>query len=76
VAKLLAAAEAEFEGQIEQDSLPTFCLEVLTAHGVHVPPFAPVYPALHMQLVCAALAGTDIDMGGQSRQTAEPTIAL
>jgi uncharacterized protein YnzC (UPF0291/DUF896 family) len=41
--------------QLEHKSEPTVALCFPTTHAVHVPPFTPVYPALHRHLLMASL---------------------
>lgn len=51
--------------QFVQPALPAAVLYVPASHAVHVPPFAPVYPMLHMQLVTAVLPAAEPELPGQ-----------
>jgi hypothetical protein len=51
--------------QSVQTALPTAPLYFPAAHAVHVPPFAPVYPALHVQLARELLELAEVEFEGQ-----------
>ena len=59
-----------------QGRAPVVFLYDPAAHAVHAPPFAPVYPALHWQLVKALLPGREIEFSGQGLHAVEPELAL
>ena len=56
---------------------PDDCLYSPALHAVHVPPLAPVYPALHTQAVIAELPEGAAELAGQARHVTEsvaPTV--
>ena len=55
---------------------PISSLYFPASHAVHVAPLAPVYPALHWQLVETLLPVGEIEFGGQELHAAEPGNAL
>jgi hypothetical protein len=55
---------------------PSNSLYFPAAHAEHVPPSAPVYPALHRQLLESPLPRTEIECSGQVLQGAEPELGL
>jgi acid stress-induced BolA-like protein IbaG/YrbA len=61
--------------QSVQTALPTAPLYFPAAHAVHVPPFAPVYPALHVQLARELLELAEVEFEGQLTHS-ELTAAL
>ena len=54
--------------QLVQPALPAAVLYLPASHAVHVPPFAPVYPMLHRQLVTAVLPAAEPELPGQLKQ--------
>ena len=48
-----------FTTQLVQACEPVVVLYVLTAHNSHAPPFGPVYPATHEQLVLLSLCTSE-----------------
>jgi hypothetical protein len=55
---------------------PTVAEYLPTAQAVHVPPFGPVYPALHMHWVEAVLACAEFEPTGHGVHNAVPVTAL
>ena len=61
------------EGQLLHDPAPDTALYVPATHAVHVPPFGPVKPALHVQSEEASLpAGEDDPAGHRSKTMLHP----
>jgi hypothetical protein len=54
--------------QLEHTPEPTAALCFPTTHAVHVPPFTPVYPALHWHKPKTLLPLGENEFAGQSRQ--------
>jgi hypothetical protein len=52
--------------QAKQVAIPVFGLYVPATHAVHEPPFAPVDPALQVQLVEAELPAGELEFDGQT----------
>jgi hypothetical protein len=69
----VAPAVAEYvpTPQLEQAALPPPSLYVPAPHGVHAPPFRPVYPALQVQAVSAELKLGELESPGHARQVIE-----
>jgi len=63
---VLPAGESEFAGQSTQIEEPVAALYVPPKHGVHVPPSAPLDPALHTQAVTAVLPAGESEFVRQS----------
>jgi hypothetical protein len=55
---------------------PIIDLYVPGSQAVHAPPSGPVYPRLHLQLVCAVDPTTDCELAVQSMHVAEPVAVL
>ena len=55
-----------FTTQLVQLSFPGDVLYVLSAHGWHVPPFEPVYPALHAQAPSVILPDGELEFPGHA----------
>ncbi len=55
---------------------PTVAEYLLTPQAVHVPPFGPVYPALHTHWVEAVLTCAEFEPTGQTVHNAVPVTAL
>ena len=56
---------------------PVVFLYLPATHAVHVPPFGPVKPMLHVQAARAELAIGELELVGQARQvvaTVAPTV--
>jgi len=51
--------------QIVHSAVPGAILYVPSRQPVHVPPFAPLYPALHVHAACALLAVGELEYDGQ-----------
>jgi hypothetical protein len=51
VEEMLPAGEFASAGQDVQEAEPEAALYLAASHAEHVPPFGPVYPALHTQLL-------------------------
>ena len=67
---VLAAVAAEVPEyvalpQIVQSAVPDALLYVPSRQAVHVPPFGPLYPALHVHAACALLAAGELEFDGQ-----------
>ncbi len=58
------ALEAVPAAQKSQRAAPVVALYCPVPHAVHVPPSAPVYPRLHVQLVAAPLAAGEWELTG------------
>ncbi len=54
--------------QLVQPALPAAVLYLPASQAAHIPPFAPVYPTLHRQLVKAVLPAADPELPGQLKQ--------
>jgi hypothetical protein len=63
---LLAWGETLLPGQAEHVAAPVLLLKKFAAHGLHVAPFAPVYPVLHRHSVLALLPVAELEFNGQS----------
>jgi len=73
---MLPAADTEFDGQLEQLPGPKPSLYWLMMHCEHAPPFAPVYPALHLHEVSVVLPAGDTEFDGQFEQLTGPKPSL
>ena len=62
---MLALGEIELVGQLEHTAGPVPVLYCPGVHAVHVPPLAPVKPALHVQAAIAVLPLGEIELVGQ-----------
>ena len=51
--------------QSMHEAAPVTALNFPASHATHVPPFGPVWPASHRQLVIAALAAAELEDAGQ-----------
>ena len=69
---MLPAGEKEFDGQPEQLADPMTALYWLILHCEHVPPSAPVYPALHRHEVFVVLPAAETEFDAQTEQLAGP----
>ena len=76
VDEVLPAGDCAAVLQSEHAAGPTASLYVFGPHTVHVPPFGPVYPALHWQLVTAVLPAREIEFARHTEQAAGPTVSL
>jgi len=67
VLAVVAAGVPEYVAlpQIVHAAVPGAILYVPSRQGSHVPPFGPLYPALHMHAVCTLLAGGEAENDGQ-----------
>jgi hypothetical protein len=63
-----AIAEYLPPSQAVHSTEPIESLYCPATHTVHVPPFSPVYPALHWHLITSSLALGEIEFEGQSLQ--------
>jgi len=63
---LLPAGLEESAGHPKHSSGPTDVLKVPCRHSWQGDPFAPVYPALHLQSVTSALLDGDCELSGHS----------
>jgi hypothetical protein len=57
--------------QAVQARLPVTALKVPATQGRHGPPFAPLYPTLHKQLVKAVLPAAELELPGQLKQSVD-----
>ena len=63
--------------QFVQARLPAAALKVPATQGRHGPPFAPVYPTLHKQLLLAVLPAVELELPGQLKQVVKsPAVIL
>jgi hypothetical protein len=62
--------------QLLQRFEPIIDLYVPEPQAVHAPPLGPVYPRLHLQLVCAVDPTTDCELAVQSAHAAGPVSVL
>ena len=74
--EIASAVTKELAGHASQLADPFPVLYVPAPHFKHVPPFSPVYPALHSQAVITMLPGGDIEEEGQPVQEADPKPSL
>ena len=54
--------------QFVQGTLPVTDFQVPATQGRHGPPFAPLYPTLHKQLLLAVLPAAELELPGQLKQ--------
>jgi len=59
--------------QLTQGAAPRTSLNFPATHIVHVPPFIPVAPRLHVQSMFSSLPSGEFDRSGQLEQTSLPT---
>ena len=67
---ILPAVENELARQDVQRADPRLALYVPAKHCKHVPPSAPVYPALQIHAVMAVLPAGEFEFAGQLTQAA------
>jgi hypothetical protein len=72
VLAVVAAGVPEYVAlpQFVHAAVPGAILYCPGRQAAHVPPFGPVYPALHMHAVCKLLAGDEAENDGQARHVA------
>ena len=73
---MLPSGEYESAKQSTQAPGPDPALYVPPVHCEHVPPFPPVYPALHSQAVFVILPAGEAEFDRQSEQVAGPNPSL
>ena len=64
----LGLGELELVGQSVHTALPVVDLYFPVTHAEHVPPFAPVYPTMHVQAATAELGLGELEFVGHVKQ--------